>query len=153
MGKKVAKKKGKNKKKGGAAKAAPAPVPLRSAFEDVDGEPARLLAKRSTDHVDLELRLLVNWPYANIRKQTRAGLSLAGVARLIEERHGRVLGLKLYRDPPNAANEITDFSRTLGEAGVRGGARDKPVREVLYYDFRPADHGPLLLREPELLGL
>ena len=150
-------KKAKGKKKGGAKKAPvkAAPAPYRSAFEGVDAAPAKILqmGEASSDHVDLELRLLVNWPYANIQKQTRAGMSLAGVARLVEERHGHVAQLKLYRDPPNAANEITDFSRTLRETGVRGGPREKPSKEVIYYDFRPVDHGPLLLREPELFDM
>lgn len=145
--------KAKKKGKGGAAKAAapPEPAAYRSAFSQRDAEPARLLAAERGDHVDVELRLLVDWPYANLRFATRTACSLDGVVRRVEERHGHVARLKVYRDPPNAANEVRDFALTLADLGVRGGPRDRPGKAVLYYDFRPVDHGPLILREPNLV--
>ena len=65
----------------------------------------------------------------------------------IEERHGRVLDLKICKDHFGENYEMKRDMSTLKEFGIRGDPDEKETNTILlYYDFKPLDlTDPLLL--------
>jgi hypothetical protein len=141
----------KKSKKSRSADSVPAYAP-RYSSNFFESEEKRLLEKlkEKSDWVFVELKLL-NWSYANFTLLIRTGTTLAQIARKIEEKHGRIHSLALFRSPPHKKNELTDFSFSLDKIGITGGTVDEAQRAVLFYDFKPALTGPLLLKEPNLM--
>lgn len=140
--KKVGKKKSKEPEK---------PTKLYEEFNRDEMDLISMLEKKM-DWVHVELRL-VNWQWANFTTVVRTSTPLTNIQRKIEERHGRITDLRLYRNPPSEKNEIkqSDWVTTLDKLGITGGPKEDNIKAIFYFDFTPARSDALLLIEPKLM--
>ena len=66
---------------------------------------------------------------------------------MIQERHGPITDLVMCKDSFQAANELSDETKTLADCGIEGLSKhdDPPAVCFIYYDFRSKLQEPLLL--------
>eukprot|EP00462_Mataza_sp_D1_P002892 CAMPEP_0175098672 /NCGR_PEP_ID=MMETSP0086_2-20121207/5995_1 /TAXON_ID=136419 /ORGANISM="Unknown Unknown, Strain D1" /LENGTH=173 /DNA_ID=CAMNT_0016372365 /DNA_START=14 /DNA_END=535 /DNA_ORIENTATION=+ len=148
MPSKKKKKGGKKKKAKGDAEEDKPPVKL---YDVANAHEAKLLAQleNKTDWVYVDVKL-VTWNYVDFTVCVRTQTPLNSIARMIEEKHGRISELKLYRSPPDEKN-ILDPDLTLAEMGIHGGAKEDEEKFTIFYNYKPAVSEPLLLKEPNLI--
>jgi len=116
-------------------------------FDDIERKMMNMQISRS-DWVRIDIKLL-NWSYANFSLHLRTNTPLSYIKRKIEERHGSITDLQLFKQPPHKNNELKDFSLTLADLKITGGPKFEQNVVTLFYDFKPAISDPLLLNNSD----
>ena len=130
------KKKGKKgKKKASAGKSGPV-----SSYIPID------IPNTDSNTVTLNMKL-VNWSFNDFKMENiRVNAPLFSIINELQQRHGKMKELKIYKDTVNEQNELVGEFSTLIDLGIEGSATGDAVCNV-YYDFKPesAANDPLLL--------
>jgi len=88
-----------------------------------------------SDWILLHLKLR-EFKFSEMKLLVRRQTPLSTIVSAIEERHGRIEGLQLWKN--FEAGPLRDYSMTLASLGWHGALRLDPQSECLFYDFQPA---------------
>lgn len=95
---------------------------------------------------------LVNWTFDNQSIVLRTDKTLHTLVRRIEEKHGNLDELSLYKGQVNAGNlfQAADVDATFADLGFEGAARREDAKTTnVYYDYKSiVESNPLLLVTP-----
>tara|TARA_B110000305_G_C19315086_1_gene575983 strand:+ start:231 stop:587 length:357 start_codon:yes stop_codon:yes gene_type:complete len=96
--------------------------------------------------VTLEMNLM-NWAFLNFTESYRVKTHLFSIRRILEEKHGRMMDLKICLNSFAENNEMADEMLTLEDyfdnatPKIEGKSKneEKPTIVRIFYDFRPHD--------------